>query len=139
VAFVIWNPAWETGNRPIDDEHRELLAQIEQLFTAIHENRPGERLVEILSFLSQYVGSHFANEERQMERSHYPGLVQHKGIHDDMRIQVANLIETSHRDPEVVTEDVVNFLTEWLVGHIAEEDQRMARHLLWFEARGVET
>ena len=135
MAFVIWNPAWETGVPLIDEDHRQLLSQIEQLFNAIHEKRPGDRIPEILAFLAEYVESHFAREERHMEASEYPGLAHHKAIHDDMRAQVARLIKSSHGNPAVVTEDVVNFLSEWLVSHITEEDQRMARHFLWFEAR----
>ncbi len=135
MAFVIWNPAWETGDPLIDEEHRQLLSQIEQLFSAIHEKRPGEKIPEVLAFLAGYVESHFAREEHHMQVSRYPGLDQHKGIHDDMRAQVARLTEASRSNPAVVTEDVVNFLSEWLVSHITEEDQRMAKHLLWFDAR----
>ena len=48
MAFVIWNPAWETGIALIDEQHRQMLAQIEALLVAIHENHPDDRLPGLL-------------------------------------------------------------------------------------------
>jgi len=135
MAFVIWNPAWETGIAQIDEQHRQMLAQIEALLMAIHENHPGDRLPSLLEFLAEYVETHFSNEEEQMQASAYPGFSGHKAIHDRMRAQVAQLVEGYRENPGTMTEEVIDFLTEWLIGHINDHDQRMAKHLTWSDAR----
>ena len=137
MAFVIWNPAWETGIAVIDEQHRKLLAQMEALLLAIHENHPDDQIPEILAFLAGYVDTHFSHEERHMQASSYPGFTGHKAIHDEMRARVAQLVAGYRSNPGVMTESVVDFLTEWLVDHINEHDRRMAAHLHWFEARGT--
>jgi hemerythrin len=82
-----------------------------------------------MAFLSDYVESHFSHEETHMQTTQYPGFAGHKAIHDDMRLQVANLVAETEKDAGSLTEDVVNFLTNWLLHHINDEDRLMARHL----------
>jgi hemerythrin-like metal-binding protein len=137
VSLVIWNPAWETGIDVIDLQHRELLAQFESLLVAIHENHPDDRIPGLLAFLSSYVDSHFSMEEAHMQATKYPGYPEHKAIHDEMRSHILHLVDGSQSDPGGMTEEVVNFLTDWLVSHINVEDRRMALHLHRFYPDGL--
>jgi len=130
--MVIWNPAWETGIPLIDQQHRDLLGRFEGLLLAIHENHPEDRVPELLAFLAEYVERHFSTEETHMQDSRYPRFVEHREIHDDMRERVARLQAEVEADPKAGTEDVINFMTDWLVRHIDEEDRLMARHLHGF-------
>ncbi len=135
MTILTWNPAWETGIPLIDDQHRQLLGQFESLLVAIHENRPEERVPGLLTFLSDYVNTHFSTEEDHMRATRYPGYVGHKAIHDDMRTQVAQLVEGYCEDHSVMNEGVLIFLTDWLIGHIQEHDRQMAQHLVLFSGR----
>ena len=136
MTYVIWNPAWETGIKQIDKQHRQLLAQFEALMVAIHENQADDRIPGLLAFLSDYAETHFSQEEHYMQASRYPGFVGHKAIHDSMRIRVAEMVDSYMQDPASMTEEVLDFLTDWLVGHINEEDRRLAEHLNGFDAKG---
>ena len=137
MNLVNWNPAWETGIHRIDHQHRELLAQFETLLVAIHEHHPDDRIPDLLAFLSRYVDSHFSTEEAHMQATRYQGLAEHKAIHDEMRFQLGRLVEAFSQDASGVTEEVVQFLTEWLVCHINVEDRRMAQHLLASDLRDL--
>lgn len=129
MSMVVWNPAWETGIPLIDQQHRELLAQFEGLLVAIHENHPDDRIPPLLQFLADYVETHFSLEENLMQVVGYPGFAGHKTIHDRMRARVGQLVEAAKGNPATLTEEVIDFLTDWLLRHINEEDRRMARHL----------
>jgi hemerythrin len=133
MTLVTWNPAWETGIPLIDAQHRQLLMQFDALLVAIHEDRSNERIPGLLAFLGDYVNTHFSAEEEKMEVSQYPGFNGHKAIHDDMRAQVAKLADDYQTDPSVMTEKVLDYLTDWLIDHINEHDRKMARHLVRFE------
>jgi len=135
VSVLIWNPEWETGIPLIDQQHRQLLGQFEMLLVAIREGNPGDQIPPLLAFLSDYVETHFSTEEKHMQATRYPGFIDHKVIHDDMRVQVAKLVDDYQKDPSIMTVEVFDFLTDWLVGHINEHDRSMARHIVWFEAR----
>ena len=69
-----------------------------------------------------------------MQATQYPGFAEHKAIHDDMRAQVLNLAGDSQIDPSIMTEKVINYLTDWLIDHINEQDRRLARYLVRFGA-----
>ncbi len=127
--MMLWNPGWETGFPSIDLQHQQLFMQLERLFLAIHDNRAEGRIAELLDFLADYVETHFATEERYMGETGYPGLQVHKAIHDDMRHRVLHLVEAHRTDPVVVTDAVIDFLTDWLVKHIDVEDRKMALYL----------
>ena len=134
MTLLTWNSAWETGVPQIDEQHRHLLAQFEALLVAIHENRPEERVPGLLAFLSDYVETHFATEEAHMKATHYQGLIGHKAVHDDMRAQVAALAAGYIEDHSIMSEGVLIFLTDWLIGHINDHDRRMASHLIRFNS-----
>jgi len=137
MSMVVWNPAWETGIPLIDQQHRELLAQFEALLVAIHENRSDDRIPDLLQFLADYVETHFSLEEDLMQVVGYPGCPGHKAIHDRMRARVGQLVEAAKGNPAALTEEVIDFLTDWLLRHINEEDRRMAQHVQ--HAGGAET
>ena len=126
---MIWNPGWETGHALIDQQHKALLAQFEALLVAIHENHPEDRIPGLLNYLADYVEIHFSMEEAKMQETGYPLFKGHKAIHDDMRTRVAQLLDGFRNDPSTMTDEVIDFLTDWLLRHINEEDRRMARHL----------
>lgn len=130
MTYVTWNPAWETGIDLIDEQHRQLLTQFEGLLIAIHENQPDVRIPELLAFLAGYVDTHFSAEEAHMKATRYPGFMGHKAIHDGMRNQVTQLVDGYRKDPAVLTEEVLDFLTDWLIRHINEHDRQMARYLV---------
>jgi hemerythrin-like metal-binding protein len=133
MTFLTWNSAWETGIQPIDEQHRQLLAQFEALLVAIRENHPELRIPRLLTFLSDYVETHFSKEEDHMKGTRYPGFIEHKAIHDGMRAHVAHMVADYHKDPASMTEQVLEFLTDWLISHINDHDRRMAHHLLRFD------
>jgi hemerythrin-like metal-binding protein len=133
MTILTWNPAWETGIPLIDEQHRQLLAQFEAMLVAIHENHPEDRLPGLLAFLSNYVETHFFTEENYMKATQYPGFIEHQAVHDDMRARVARLVAGYFEDPTSMTEDVLAFLTDWLIGHINEHDRRMAHHLVGYD------
>jgi len=132
MTLLTWNPAWETGFRLIDEQHRQMLAQFESLLIAIHENRPEERVHGLLTFLSDYVETHFSTEEDQMKATHYPEFDAHKAVHDDMRAQVARLVAEYPADSSIMSDEALIFMTDWLIGHINVHDRRMASHLMRF-------
>ncbi|NTW86293.1 MAG: hemerythrin family protein, partial [Holophagaceae bacterium] len=134
MSLLVWNPEWNTGIELIDLQHQALLSQVDELLGAIHSNDMDGRLPGLLAFLADYVEEHFRMEEAQMEASAYPGTVAHRAIHDDMRQQVVALVARYQLDSHAVTDEVLDFVTDWLIKHINGEDRRMARYLLGWNA-----
>jgi hemerythrin len=130
VTYVTWNPAWETGIHQIDEQHRQLLAQFEGLLAGIHMNQADAQIPGLISFLADYVDTHFLAEEFHMKATKYSGFAEHKAIHEGMRARVAQLVDGCRKDPATLTEEVLDYLSDWLITHINEHDRRMAHHIV---------
>ncbi len=89
---------------------------------------PGDA-AETLHFLADYAESHFRMEEALMARSGYPGTDTHRALHDELRADVARMVEAHRTDPASVSEEMPTFLSDWLISHIGEQDRALVRHL----------
>lgn len=129
MSVFDWDPAWDTGVPEVDRQHRELLLQMERMMAALVEGREVAETERTILLLGEYIETHFATEEDLMIRSGYPGLADHRLLHEGMRLRVLDLVATYQRNPMEVPGDVMDFLTRWLVDHITGDDLRMAVHL----------
>ena len=134
MNLLVWNPDWETGFQMIDDQHRELFRRVDALMSAIHMDDAKQTVPGLLNFLADYVVQHFQAEEAEMITAQYPGLVAHQQIHEEMRGKVAAMLQQFETDPTCITDDVLEFITEWLVLHINGVDRQMAHHLIRWAA-----
>ncbi len=124
-----WDPDWDTGVPEVDQQHRELLRQMERMMTALVEGRESPETERTLLLLGDYIETHFRTEEDLMAQSAYPLLDEHRKVHDGMRERVLALVAAYQRNPAEVPGGVMDFLTCWLVDHMIGDDQRMAVHL----------
>ena len=59
-----------------------------------------------------------------MESYHYPELHNHKPFHDRFVKKIAQFRKDVAEGRATVSMDLMNFLKEWLVGHIMGEDKK---------------
>ena len=129
MAMFDWNPVWDTGNATIDQEHRQLLQQMERLFEAVAEGRKRGETERALMLLGEYVDAHFKHEEELMRQTGYPGLVEHQAIHEDLKSQVQTLVGAFLDNPDPLPAAVIDFLVNWLKDHLGQADRKLAEHL----------
>ena len=72
----------ETGNRIIDNEHRELLNAVNALLDACSAGKGRAQVSSTVKFLNDYVDRHFAHEEQLQKQSGYPGYEAHHAFHE---------------------------------------------------------
>jgi hemerythrin len=129
VQEFLWNPAWNTGVAEIDDQHRELFRRMGDLALSLTQGRQKTETGKVLIYLRQYVGFHFDTEEALMLRLSYPGLDQHKLLHDEMRVNVGALVEAYLAEGNSVPGNLMDFLVTWLLDHIDRHDKALATFL----------
>jgi len=129
LSIFPWNPEWETGEPAIDEQHKQLLAQLGRLMVALAEGREALETERAMLLLGDYIDTHFRDEEALMEAKGYPGLTHHQLIHDEMRERVRVLMATYGHDPRSIPASVMDFLLTWLKEHLGGEDRLMAQHL----------
>ena len=129
MPYMNWDTKFETGVAIMDEQHRGLVDMVNRLHDAMKAGKGREELGKVLGFLADYTVTHFQTEEGLMQKHAYPGYANHKGIHTDLLKQVGDLVDKHKRGEAVLTLKVMDFLQDWLLKHIGEEDKRLASFL----------
>ena len=134
--FIHWEPKYDTGQPLVDTEHRLLVFLFRKLDVAIKTNQSDRILKQIVLEVRRCVEFHFVSEENLMRETEYPGYESHRVAHvkllNELNTFVAKLVENQE-----YPEDLLDFLNHWLVEHIANFDQQVARHVRGASSRPV--
>ncbi len=127
VTIAQWRPEYATGDNLVDEQHQSLFSTINALNNAMLIGQ-GEILLEkTLQSLKDYTTIHFDTEEQFMLRHQYPGYANHKQQHEALKAKVLEFEHQHQQDLGQLTREVSHFLTDWLIHHIKDEDQKMIR------------
>ena len=127
--FVEWNDDLSVGIESIDNDHKKLLSLINNLQTAVlyptGESFERQALDEVI----EYTRYHFQREEKMMLENGYPDYEAHKQQHEDMIARIGGFLEAYEKDREATVDELVAFLKDWLIKHIAGTDQQYSPYL----------
>ncbi len=129
-----WSEKLAVGITTIDSQHRELFKRINNLVTAIKQHRCKAEIDGTLKFLDDYARVHFAEEERHMRETGYPGTAEQHAQHKKYLESLAQLkaeaalprVQGSSYDLSATTNQVV---VDWIVDHIMKADMKFGEYL----------
>jgi len=129
-----WNEKLATGISTIDSQHKELFKRISNLVAAIKQHRCKSEIDGMLKFLDDYARVHFAEEEKHMRDSGYPGYEEQREDHKKYLENLAELkveaslprIQGSSYDLSATTNQVA---VDWIVAHILKLDMKFGEFL----------
>lgn len=134
-----WDASLETGYAKVDNQHKQLVAAVNNLMAASKEGKGDRAVMDTLDFLTGYTVKHFADEERLQTDYEYPDYLNHKRIHDEFKITVGKLIERVVA--EGPTEEIIDIVSDavgsWLLNHIKGDDFRMAAYVKAADANAL--
>jgi hemerythrin-like metal-binding protein len=133
-SLLQWDESLATGLSEVDRQHQVLVGMICDLHEAMRSGSGKARLEAILEELSNYAVDHFGYEEKLMEQYKYPGYLNHRKEHIAFVDKVIAFGNDFRENRAALTTEVMNFLKNWLVGHIKGTDQKYAP---FFLERGV--
>lgn len=123
MSFFTWKDEYSVRIREIDDQHKKLVAMINELHQALATGKGRDVLGNILQQLIDYTRYHFSSEERLMEKYDYPGYVEHKEIHARLTDKVLELQKEFESSDVKRSIEVARFLQDWLNKHILQTDK----------------
>lgn len=138
---IQWDDAFELGHPEMDAQHRTLLEIIDKIRAGMEQSRDKHFIGKLLRELLKYAEFHFCSEENMMAWTHYPGLVEHKHIHEkllaELRCMMASV--TEFRTHHVQMDNFIGFLVCWFADHTKGVDRHLAAHLktstLWHTSK----
>ena len=127
---MVWDQSFSTSIPTFDDQHKKLFVMINELNEAMQQKRSRDVIGSVLQGLIAYTETHFAAEEEVFRKTGYPETDLHCQLHRDLVQKALGLQEQFKSGQMVLTQDVIEFLQEWLVKHIKGTDSRYGVHLL---------
>jgi hemerythrin-like metal-binding protein len=132
---LIWNDDFVTGVARIDEQHRVLVNTLNEAHARLGDNPNRDLLDDITRNLLSYAIYHFETEETLMQASDYRAAhpedeARHQAEHRDFSKTVVGLRNDIKDGQLVGREELISFLSNWLVNHILSTDKKLGAHLI---------
>jgi hemerythrin len=116
---VEWSDRLELGLPQIDAQHRRFF-ELAASFSCDYDQ---VRVMKTLAILSDYIRSHFREEEELMAAWNYPGLEAHCRLHARFRHMLADLFARAGKMTRAeIAEEVKYLINGWFYNHIITTD-----------------
>jgi hemerythrin-like metal-binding protein len=115
------------GVQEIDEQHRNLMYLVNRLNDGLTRSDSNESVLQLLDELLVATVHHFDTESRYMTSYHYPDQSGHEMEHAKLVNEAQDFKEQFSQGRELL---VLQSIKDWLLGHIAYSDKKMAAYLL---------
>ncbi len=126
MPLLIWSDDYCIGIPELDAQHEQLLVILNRLYDSISGERVSRIVSDAIDELNSYTGTHFSAEEAYMQEIGYGHAESHIAEHDCFRTNVNDLARLSENDRSKISNDLIEFLWEWLLNHILVVDRKLA-------------
>lgn len=126
---IPWDNNYKIGIEAIDEQHKKLFVLVNKLYELDDEADFKQELKQILYDFSDYMKTHFKDEEAYMESIGYPALAEHKEYHNNIIETLAEIIRTPAKIGIIKTKMKV-IAKKSLVEHITQEDIKIKLYAL---------
>lgn len=129
MPMLSWNEGLSCNIKIVDDQHMKLVDMVNHLHDSMKEEADDKVLFEIIDEMNQYTKEHFKTEEELMDQYGDPNAELHKSEHSSFIEKVKEVQENLKSGKVVLSMDILNFLSDWLVTHINDTDKKMGEYL----------
>ena len=124
------------GIATVDEQHRRLLEIFNRIALVQAQDASSETVLVLLDELAGYTRYHFREEERLMRQWRVDArhCTMHFKAHESFRGFLRRALTLANEQVTDITVELMAFLAQWLLHHIMEVDQRMARAIRALQA-----
>lgn len=119
-----WKEDYSVGVVEIDNQHKKMIEIINYLVDVIGRVPDEEEVKKIIGDIVAYKAEHFATEEKYFHQFNYEGTVEHEARHRQFNDQINALQAKSEGDAIGFAFELVEFLEDWLIGHLLSMDKK---------------
>lgn len=134
MPLIEWQASFNLNVAVLDQQHQLLVKVINELYDAILTGEEKKELGSLLGKVGSFTAMHFAKEEHYFDTFGYPETETHKQQHIDFENKLSDFEDEFKAGRANLSNDVMAFLSEWLVTHIKVSDRAYAPFL---NARGI--
>lgn len=113
---------WKCGVPKLDEQYEEMFRIVRKNQSALKAGTEPDALEEALASLASHLEGHLPMEEAYLNQIAFPGLVEHRRLHQAFLQQVqAFRLRIAERDPQAGLE-LSQLLFAWIRVHVGKED-----------------
>ncbi len=122
-----WTQDLSVGVAEIDEQHKELIRRMNNFFDAMKNTNKEQEIYKMLDFLSEYVVTHFRDEEAFQQRCGYPKFDEHRKMHQDFIGDVKQMRSDLEKTGFTAATNalIATTLVSWLTLHIRKADKEI--------------
>lgn len=121
---IPWDDRYSLGIEAIDTQHKQLFALVNRLYDLQENKNTKDELRTILYEFSDYMQTHFKEEEEFMLSIGYDKLEEHKQLHKDIINHLTSVIQTPTKLSIMKTKMKI-VAKRALIDHIMHEDSKI--------------
>jgi hemerythrin len=125
MPLIEWRDEFSIGLPGVDQDHRELIGEINRLHEQIRSGTGAAALSLMLGGIQTAIAAHFALEEKDMASLGYDQLATHKVDHERLLDDILDIIDDvcdgAGYDPSVLS----GRLADWFGNHFRTHDARL--------------
>ena len=126
---LVWDKTLSVDVPEIDEDHRRLVDLFNLLNHSVVEGDAPDYIEAVMEELISCTAWHFKHEERLMLKYGYEGLLEHKSEHEELIASATALQQKLLQESKPVLSDDIQFLENWLTGHILGADRDLGAYL----------
>lgn len=124
---IIWLQTFNTDIDIVDFQHKILVERLNELIDLHINGYTEEQLYTLLNHLEDYTHFHFDTEEKYFKYFKYTELNEHIAEHNFFKEKIKNLKIGIKENQAHLDEELLLFLSSWLLDHILGTDKRFAQ------------
>lgn len=125
--FFVWKDEYSLGIKEIDEQHKYFVNLLDNIYQTVLTNEDRKLIGDKLNELKDYTIKHFATEEKYFDEFAYPEAEEHKLAHRDLEKNVLDFQEKFKNNKIEVSFDLIDFLEDWLIEHLAHMDMKYVK------------
>ncbi len=126
MSRIIWGPEFSVFVESLDSQHQVLFDLLNSAQDAMLSGHGNEEIYKIMKGVVDYTLTHFNTEESYLAEINYPNIAHHMEEHNNLAKQAEFFLEKMKNSEPVAIATVLNFLQDWLLNHIRQEDKKYA-------------
>ncbi len=124
MPYFTWSDDLSVGVKKFDEEHKQLIAFVNQLHTGLLAGDAASKVYLVLEGLIDYTEIHFAHEEDLMIVHKYSDFENHKAEHEALVKKVLEFKNQLDDGKASFSIELMSFLKDWLINHINGTDKK---------------
>jgi hemerythrin len=130
--LIAWREEFRIGLPEVDEEHRALIREINQLHAELRGGVTVWQVAGKLGDVHAAIAAHFALEEKEMAALEYDGLEAHKAEHERLLDEILDLLDDLVASGRYDAAVLASRISAWFGTHFRTQDARLHH---WLAAR----